>query len=110
MQKVADPFDELPGIPRDWTLLRGLVRLIVGLSFAVGPSILLNEVVGPLWANVPWSVFATFGLPLLIAGAGLQVRRRWSRTAGTLLIAGAAVHFVGWSVVLVYAFWLTRGL
>lgn len=105
-----DPFLRPPGIPEHWGLLRSLVQALAGLMLVVGPSMLLNELVGPLWDNVPWSIFATFGLPIAIAAGGVFIRRRWSRVGGTLLVIGASVHFVGWLIVLIYAAWLTRSL
>lgn len=89
-------------------MLRTLVQAIVGFALVLGPSMLLNELVEPLWDNVPWSFFATFGIPLVLVAAAVVVRRRISRTAGLLLIVGASMHFIGWFVVLVYAMWITR--
>lgn len=59
MERSEDPFHHPPGIPEDWSLLRSVLQMIVGLVLIAGPSVLLNEVIEPLWDNVPWSFAST---------------------------------------------------
>lgn len=103
-----DFFEHPPLVPEHWALLRRVVQALLGLALLVGPSWILSsaEVLGD---NLAWSVFVIFLMPLVVVALGLRLRRR-SRIAGTLLAAGAAIHFVGYLLMTAYVYWLVRSL